>query len=83
VAAAANRTITAFRARTLAGSCSITLKSNGGSSVVGSVSASFTAAPTSATSLSNTDIAVGERIELEVTGNNSAEDLQIVVDYTQ
>jgi len=83
VASVAGRTITAFRGRTSAGSCAVTLKSNGGSATVASITASATAAPTSATSLNNTDIAIGERIELEVTSNLSAENLQIVVDYTQ
>jgi len=83
VASAAARTITAFRGRTSAGSCAVTLKSNGGLATVASLTASATQAPTSATSLSNTGISFGERIELEVTSNLSAENLQIVVDYTQ
>lgn len=83
VASAAVRNITAFRGRTSAGSCAVTLKSNGGLATVASLTASATAAPTSATSLSNTGVSLGERIELEVTSNLSAENLQIVVDYTQ
>ena len=83
VASVAGRTITAFRGRTSAGSCAVTLKSNGGLATVASITALATVAPTSATSLNNTGIAVGERIELEVTSNLSAENLQIVVDYTQ
>lgn len=83
VASVAPRTITAFRGRTLQGSCTVELRGNGGTQLIGTLTASATAGPTTAPSLGNTEVSVGERLQLEVTANSTAEDLQIVVDYTQ
>ena len=83
VASVAPRTITAFRGRTLQGSCTVELRGNGGTQLIGTVNASATAGPTTAPSLGNTEVSLGERLQLEITANSTAEDLQIVVDYTQ
>jgi hypothetical protein len=78
---AAARTVTNFYAKTSTGTCTATLKNVTDTTTIGTISVTSTGG--SAASLSNTAIGENDRISIEISSNNSSEDLELVVEYTQ
>lgn len=78
---AADRTVTAFYAKTASGTCTATLKNLTDATTIGTISVTSTGG--SAASLTNTGLTATDRIAIEISSSSSPADLEMVVEYTQ
>ena len=76
----AGRTVTRFTVQTLAGTCSVLLARNAGTSmaILGA-----STSQTSTTTIVNASMSASDRLYVTVSSVSSAADLEIAVEYTQ